>query len=240
MTNINEARDRITIGKTNIGLIRSKEEVTQAAYHESAHALTSILQSHYPMQFDKVTILSRGGTLGVSHSVPFDDLTGYSKEQMEAIIVVCLAGRAAEKLIFGLHHTGIYSDFERATQLAYDMVTKYGMGEKTGIVSYEAYKKISPETAREIDLTVKNILEDCYNRSYILLEKNKIVLESLVENLLEKETLEAEEVYKIANLSMPSHYNKDFCKDSEESIIKNDLDNENISQENDKKEVQPS
>jgi cell division protease FtsH len=203
MSEIDEAKDRLILGKKNTGLTRKQDEIKKTAYHEAGHALTSILQSDYPYSFHKVTILSRGGALGVSQSLPKDDETGFSKEQLESLIVVSLAGRAAEQIIFDHIHTGAYSDFKNATSIAEKMVIAYGMITSIGIVSYVERKKISPETSREIDLAIKNLLDVCYKKALDLLTSNKDKLEKIANALIEKETLESNDVYEIAGIAMP-------------------------------------
>ena len=205
--NIEEAKDRILLGKKNIGLIRREDEIKKTAYHEIGHVLTTILQKDYPFSFHKVTVLSRGGALGVSHSLPKDDQTGFNKEELEAKIVVCMGGRAAEEVKFGHVGLGAWGDFQSATEIARKMVCAYGMSEKIGPVSFvdlgNGKANVSDQTIREIDLEVKNILEKCYKKASDILKENMDLLDKLSFVLLEKETLEAEEVYSIAGIEMP-------------------------------------
>lgn len=208
MIEIEESKDRILLGKTNIGLIRSQEDLIRTAYHEAGHALATILEKDYPYNFHKVTILSRGGTLGVSYSLPQDDMTSFSKEQLEAKIVICLAGRIAESLQFGKICIGAREDFRQATSIAERMVMEWGMAEEIGIVSYIEHKVPSELTKREIDLAIKKLLDEGFQKCSKLLGENRKTLNALAEALLLKETLDAEEVYKIANIPYNKNGNK--------------------------------
>jgi ATP-dependent Zn protease len=140
----------------------------------------------YPFDFYKVTILSRGGTLGVSWALPKDDHTSYSKEELFAKIVVSMAGRAAEAIIFNKVCTGAYSDFQGATNIAFDMVKSYGMGKRTGMMSYVNYKTISQETQREVDLEIQELVQAGYDKAFLLLTENLDLLNKLAIELLEK------------------------------------------------------
>lgn len=202
ISEIEESKDRVLVGKQNVGLIRTPEDLKRTAYHEAGHAITKILSKDYPFSFHKVTILSRGGTLGVSWSLPKDDQTSFSKEELFANMVVCMAGRAAETIAFNRVCLGAYGDFQQATKIARDMVIAYGMGETTGMVSYGVDpRNIAEETKREIDLEIQKIVQAAYDKSFKLLTENIDSLNNVANALLEKETLCAQEVYQILNIS---------------------------------------
>ncbi len=198
---IEESKDRVLMGKQNVGLIRTSEDLKRTAYHEAGHAISKILLKEYPFSFYKVTILSRGGSLGSSWSLPKDDSTSFSKEELFSMIAVCMAGRAAEAIIFNRVCLGAYSDFQNATNIAVDMVKGYGMGESTGMMSYVDYKNISEGTQREIDLEVQKFVQLGYDEVFRLLNNNLDSLNKVANALLEKETLSAKEVYEILNIS---------------------------------------
>jgi cell division protease FtsH len=201
ISEIEESKDRVLVGKQNVGLIRSPEDLKRTAYHEAGHAISKILLKDYPFSFHKVTILSRGGTLGVSWSLPKDDQTSFSKEELFTKMVVCMAGRAAETIAFNRVCLGAYGDFQQATKIAREMVVAYGMGETTGMMSYVVdSKNIAEETKRQIDLEIQKIVQAAYDRSFKLLTDNLDSLNRVAEQLLEKETLCAEEVYAILNI----------------------------------------
>ena len=218
---IEEAKDRILLGKRSLGLTQSKKSIEKTAYHEAGHALTSILQENYPYSFYKVTILPRGSALGVSFSLPKDDEVGFSKEQLEACIIVSMAGRAAEVVKFGHIHTGAVSDFMNATEIAKKMVLAYGMGKLTGEISFINPKKISNEhpwvsneTAKNIDFDIKEILNNCYNKAIEILKKEEKKLEILSKELLIKETLIAKEVYDLLNIPFNENNEKILLQDN--------------------------
>lgn len=204
---IEEARDRIIMGKANFDLIQQPDKLKKTAYHEAGHALAFIAQPDFPYRLHKVTILARGGSLGSAHYMPVDDQGGYSKPELEARIVSLLAGRVAEEIAFNVVHTGAINDFERASEIARMMVCGFGMGEKTGIVSFTQVRTISGETGREIDLDVRSILTDCKNKTYQLLSERRAALDAIANALLEKETLDANEVYTLAGIPFPADYN---------------------------------
>lgn len=199
---IEESKDRVLVGKKNQGLVRTPEDLQRTAYHEAGHAMLKILFKDYPYDFYKVTILSRGGALGISWGLPKDDHVSYSKEQLYAIIVVCMGGRAAEQLAFGKVCIGAYGDFQQATKTAVQMVKVYGMGSpETGLIAYSECYPISEQTQRMIDLEVKRILDEAFKDAFSLLEKKRSYLNSISNALLERETLDANEVHEILGIS---------------------------------------
>jgi cell division protease FtsH len=202
-SDIEEAKDRVTLGKRNVGLIVKPDDLKKTAYHEAGHALASILLPDYKMKLHKVTILSRGGALGVAHYTPQDDDTTSSKEEFDAEIIVSLAGRVAESLYCGKIHTGAYSDFRRATHVARNMVMAFGMGTRTGVVSYAEHNTYSQATGRDIDLEIKDILDKNYAACVKLLIDNREKLDALALTLLDKEIMTAEEVYDILGMEIP-------------------------------------
>ena len=203
---IEEARDRIIMGKKNSGLNRTKKDLEQTAWHEAGHIVTALMQNTFPKFVHKVTILSRGGSLGSAHYIPQGDITSYSKENLEANIIVSLGGRAAEEIVFRLISTGASGDFQSATESARRMVMMYGMGEKTGLISYDEVRYLSQETLREIDQEVKKIVDRCYQQSIAILTQNRSTMDAIAEALLKKEELTAQEIYEIAGIPMPQDY----------------------------------
>jgi cell division protease FtsH len=201
---IEEAKDRVLVGKKNHGLVRTHHDIKRTAYHEAGHSILKILLEDYPYDFYKVTILPRGGTLGVSWGLPKDDHVSYTKEQLYALIVVCMGGRVAEKIIFNKVCTGASGDFKQATDTAFNMVRYYGMGSvETGMVSYKDYRDFSEEAKKLVDNEVKKILDDAYAAAIALLEENIQFLHAVADALLVHETLDAEQVHKI--LGRPYH-----------------------------------
>lgn len=205
---IEEAKDRIIVGKKNQGLAMTADDIKRTAYHEAGHCILKIMLPDYPYDFYKVTILPRGGTLGISWGLPKDDHVSYTKEQLYTLIVVCMGGRVAEKLIFGKICVGASGDFQQATDTALKMVRYYGMGSaETGMVSYKEYHFFSEDTKRLVDIEVKRILDEAYHEAYNILNEKIDSLHKVANALLEKETLVATEVYEILNIPYPSNNN---------------------------------
>lgn len=200
------ARDKVLMGTERRSLLISADERETTAYHEAGHALVAAtLPEVDPVH--KVTIIPRGRALGLTHLLPIEDRYSYSKRLILGQITMTMGGRAAEYLIFRQFTTGAGDDLKKATELAKKMVCQWGMDEKLGPLTYgeegggafmgrelTRHKSYSDETARMIDTQVKEILTKCYQRACALLEKHRPALEYLAKLLLEKETLDGEEV----------------------------------------------
>lgn len=202
------AKDRVIMGLEKKILISEKERKI-IAYHEAGHAVAANnLANADPVH--KVTIVSRGMALGATQYLPKEDRRLHAKSYIIDQIVALLAGRAAEKMIFGDEEitNGAQNDIERATELAGKMVCEWGMS-NLGPIAYglrnqgthsgggSSLKNCSESTASEIDEEVKDIIQTRMNLANELLEKNKKALETLAQALLEKETLNAEDIEKI-------------------------------------------
>uniref|UniRef100_A0A8C9GW48 Peptidase M41 domain-containing protein n=1 Tax=Piliocolobus tephrosceles TaxID=591936 RepID=A0A8C9GW48_9PRIM len=146
----------------------------------------------------KATIISRGNALGYVEQIPVDDRHNYFKSQMEAKLAVCMGGRTAEEIVFGKAETssGASSDIHRATEIAYKMVTEWGMSEKLGPLNYKqrmgdgySSNRLSPKTIADIEVEVKTLVEKGKNLSEEILRKHRKELDSLSFALLDKETL---------------------------------------------------
>ena len=186
MDEFEKAKDKIMMGAERRSLVMSEEEKKLTAYHEAGHAIVGrLVPSHDPVY--KVTIIPRGRALGVTMFLPEEDRLSYSKELLESQISSLFGGRIAEELIFNASKvtTGASNDIERATQLARSMVTKWGLSEKLGPLTYSEedgevflgrsvtqHKAISDETAHAIDEEIRNIIEKNYKRSEKILKKN--------------------------------------------------------------------
>ncbi|MCK4264965.1 ATP-dependent zinc metalloprotease FtsH [Candidatus Babeliales bacterium] len=213
------ARDKILVGAERKTLSRSKEAIEMTAYHESGHTLVVLLAPNTP-PFHKVTILSRGGALGMTWYLPDGDEISKSEDEILSEIKVCLGGRLAEEIIYGKARrtTGAVSDLKRSTKLAYDMVVHYGMSElgPISLSSREGMKEYSSDTERKVDEQVRKIIDKCYDETKQLLLDNKDKLDSLAQALVERETLDAVEVYELLGLENPSK-SYSFQGDEEES-----------------------
>lgn len=198
-----EARDKILIGKKLKTVLLSEEDRKVTAYHESGHALVRLLIPAETDPLHKVTIIPRGGALGVTHSLPEREKYTVSKDEMIAQVKAALGGRAAEELVFNKLMTGAYSDFKVATEMVRRMVCNYGMSDNIGPVVYtqsHGEYNYSQKTAERIDQEVQNTLEACYKDATKLLADNRDMLDKLANALLEKETMYASEIYELLGI----------------------------------------
>lgn len=210
MNDFEQARDRVMVGSERKTLILTDEDKKLTAYHEGGHTLLNVLLPATD-PFHKVTIVPRGGTLGVSWSLPERDKTSVSKTAMLGRIQVALGGLLAEKIFFNEQTSGASSDIATATRVARRMVCEYGMS-PLGPISFSsgpqnAYLGVrsgeiehSADTARRIDEEISTIIADCLANAEKLLRDNKDKLQLLAETLIEKETLHAVEVYELLGL----------------------------------------
>ncbi|MDR1776420.1 MAG: ATP-dependent zinc metalloprotease FtsH [Desulfovibrio sp.] len=203
------AKDKVLMGRERRSLILSEDEKRITAYHEAGHALAAkLLPGSDPVH--KVTIIPRGRALGVTMQLPEEDRHGYSRTYLRNSLVVLLGGRVAEELIFDDITTGASNDIERVTRMARKMVCEWGMSEVVGTLAIgetgeEVFigrewiqnKNYSEDTARLVDAEVKRIVEDARGRCRELLENNREALERIALALLERETLNADELDRL-------------------------------------------
>ncbi len=199
-----EARDKILIGKEIRTIVLTEEDRAMTAYHEAGHALIRLLLPEDTDPLHKVTIVPRGRALGVTHHLPEREKYSTTKNEMLASLQSLLGGRIAEELVFGKMATGAYSDFRHATELARDMVCRYGMSEDLGPIVYSQHNGefvYSQHTAERIDNEVRRITDDCYKKAQHLLVENRDKLNALAQALLEKETMYASEIYELLGIA---------------------------------------
>ncbi|WP_126444292.1 ATP-dependent zinc metalloprotease FtsH [Sulfuricystis multivorans] len=198
------AVERIVAGLEKKSRVLNEQERRTVAYHEMGHALVALaLPGTDPVH--KVSIIPRGiGALGYTIQRPTEDRYLMTREELENKIAVLLGGRAAEKLVFGKLSTGAADDLAKATDIARDMVTRYGMDEELGFIAYEAQRprfldvpemvaggcRVSEATQGRIDQAVRGIVMGVFSRAYGILEKNRAILERCANELLAKETLD--------------------------------------------------
>jgi len=197
-----ESRDKILLGKEIKTIVQSPHELKVTSYHESGHALIGLMLPEYADPLHKVSIVPRGRSLGVTHSLPEREKYTKTKKEMLAAIKIALGGRAAEDLVFDSFTTGAFSDFKSATAMARDMVCYYGMSD-LGITVYQPGNSdfiYSQKTAEKIDAEVDKILKICYKDAKDILSKNRDKLDKLAEVLLEKETMYASEIYELLGI----------------------------------------
>jgi cell division protease FtsH len=203
-----EALDKILIGAER-PLILTEEDLNVVAYHEGGHALTGLLTEHVD-PVTKVTIVPRGQALGVTQYTPLDDRYNYSKEYLEAQLVTALGGRAAEEVAIGRITTGAENDLQRITSIARQMVTRWGMSERLGTISYSERedpfsgtalatggREYSEKTASLIDEEVDRIVKWAYNRAVSLLTQYRTTLDRIAQALRLYETIDARQLREI-------------------------------------------
>ena len=212
MADLEEAKDKVMLGAERKSLVLSDSERRLTAYHEAGHAVVA-LKTPGLDPLHKVTIVPRGRALGVTASLPEEDRHSYSKDYLLARLAMLFGGRAAEQLVFGPDKvtTGAGNDIERATQLARRMVTCYGMSDLVGPLAVgdseqEVFlgrelvqrREISEKTAELVDAEIKRLVDEAYQRALRTLEENRDLLESIAEALLERETLDREDIDLLA------------------------------------------
>jgi cell division protease FtsH len=192
------------MGAERRSMVMSEKEKMNTAYHEAGHAIIGrLVPEHDPVH--KVSIIPRGRALGVTQYLPEEDKYSSSRRQLISSLCSLFGGRIAEELIGGFDGvtTGASNDIERATQLARNMVTKWGLTEKMGPVLYGEDESQAPgggnahyseDTSREIDQEVRDILDKAYETAKQLLEDNRDILEAMKDALMEYETIDADQV----------------------------------------------
>jgi cell division protease FtsH len=203
------AKDKVLMGAERKSMILSDEEKRITAYHEAGHALMAkLLPGTDPVH--KVTIIPRGRALGVTMQLPTDDRHNYSKEFLYNTLAILMGGRVAEELVLHNVTTGAGNDLERATDLARKMVCEWGMSEKLGPLTFgrkeeeiflgreiATKRDFSEQVALEIDLEIKRLVSENYERAKRMLTDNMVSLKALAQALLEKEVLDAPEIDQI-------------------------------------------
>jgi cell division protease FtsH len=209
MAEFDEAIERVIAGPQRRSRVLSQRERELVAFHEAGHALLRKLLPHADPPH-KVTIVSRGMALGYVMGMPPEDRYTRTRAELLDEITVAMGGRVAEEIVFGEITTGAENDFEQATDMARKMVTDFGMSEKLGPMSLGKRhgpvflgrdlvesRNYSEEIAYEIDKEVRRIIDECYTRAKQILEANRDKLEVIARALLEKESLDAEELDRL-------------------------------------------
>ena len=201
------AVEQVLVGKEKKDRIMSKEERKIVSYHEVGHALISALQKNSePVQ--KITIVPRTmGALGYVMHVPEEEKYLQTKEELHDRLVSLLGGRAAEELIFGNVTTGAANDIEQATNIATNMITRFGMSDRFGLMGLATVESeylgggarltCSDRTAADVDTEVMNLLKQCYDEAKEMLAGNRELMDKLAAHLIEKETISGKEFMKI-------------------------------------------
>ncbi len=211
MLEFERAKDKIYMGAERRSMVMSDEEKNMTAYHEAGHAIVGMtVPEHDPVY--KVTIIPRGRALGVTQFLPEQDRYSLSKRRIQSSIATLFGGRVAEELIFGPDSvtTGASNDIERATDLARSMVTKWGLSDKLGPLTYSEetgevflgrsvtqHKQVSDGTAHAIDEEVRKVIADNYQRAKQILTDNLDKLHTMAEALIKYETIDEEQLKDI-------------------------------------------
>jgi cell division protease FtsH len=218
MDEFDRAKDKIMMGAERRSMVMSEEEKRMTAYHEAGHAIVGIsVPEHDPVY--KVTIIPRGRALGVTQFLPEQDRYSMSKRRIESAITTLFGGRIAEEIIFGADAvtTGASNDIERATDLARNMVTKWGLSDRLGPLTYsdesgEVFlgrsvtqtKQISDETAHAIDQEVRRVIESNYQRARGILETHLDKLHAMADALVKFETIDDGQIKEIMDGRPPT------------------------------------
>ena len=206
MVDFEKAKDKIMMGPERKSMIMPEEERRNTAYHESGHALVArLMPKTDPVH--KVTVIPRGRALGVTMQLPEGDRYSLDKERMLRTIAVLFGGRIAEEVFMNQMTTGASNDFERATQIARDMVTRYGMTDELGPMVYAENEgevflgrsvtkttNVSEETMQKVDREIRRIIDEQYAIARKLIEDNKDKMHAMAKALLEWETIDAEQI----------------------------------------------
>ncbi len=208
MDDLEKAKDKIMMGAERRSLVMSEDEKRLTAYHEAGHAIVGrLVPEHDPVH--KVSIIPRGRALGVTLFLPEEDRYSYTKQRLESQISSLFGGRIAEELIFGADSvtTGAQNDIHRATDIARNMVTKWGLSERLGPLTYSEeeqeiflghsvtqHKNVSDETSHVIDEEIRNIIDRNYQRSQRLLTDNLDKLHAMAAALMKYETIDHDQI----------------------------------------------
>lgn len=206
-----DALEKIVLGPAR-PIILTDEDRRRIAYHEGGHAILGIVvPGADPVH--RVTIVPRGQALGVTYQAPSADRYNYPEDYLRARIIGMLGGRAAEEVVYGSRTTGAENDIEQATALARQMVTRWGMSDKLGMVQLAPRtndwigsggmlvpRPYSEETAKLVDAEVQRIIGECHDQARRLLEKHRGALDALVAALMERETLDQQEILEVTRL----------------------------------------
>ena len=209
MQDFEDAKDKVMMGTERRSLVINDEEKKTTSYHESGHALVAkLIPGSDPVH--KMTIIPRGLALGLTHYLPIDERHTHSKEYLENKLCQLLGGRVAEKIIFNQYTTGAGNDLERATALTRKMVCEWGMSDKLGPLTFgkkeeeiflgreiAKHRDYSEDTAKQIDMEVKRIIEEAESRAVKLLGENQDKLHALAKALLEREILDGDQIDRV-------------------------------------------
>jgi len=217
MDHFERAKDKIMMGAERRSMVMSEKEKKLTAYHEAGHAIVGrLVPEHDPVY--KVTIIPRGRALGVTMFLPEQDKYSISRKQLDSQMASLFGGRVAEELVFGIENvtTGASNDIERATSLARNIVTRWGLSEALGPLTYSEdeeevflgrsvtqHKHVSDETARKIDIEIRHIVDTAHKTATDLVLANREKLEVMTEALMRYETIDSSQIDQIMEGKIP-------------------------------------
>lgn len=215
MIDFEQAKDKIMMGAERRSMVMTEDERRNTAYHESGHAIVAkLLPKSDPVH--KVTIIPRGRALGVTMQLPEEDRYAYDREYLLTRIAILFGGRIAEEVFMHQMTTGASNDFERATQMARDMVTRYGMSEKLGVMVYAENEgevflgrsvtrttHVSEKTMQAVDAEIRRTLDEQYKRARDIIESHQDEMHAMAKALLEWETIDGEQIDDILDGRAP-------------------------------------
>jgi cell division protease FtsH len=218
MTQFELAKDKIMMGAERKSMVMSDDEKRNTAFHEAGHAIVGrLMPEHDPVY--KVSIIPRGRALGVTMFLPEEDRYSHSRRYIISQICSLFGGRIAEEMTLGPDGitTGASNDIQRATEIARNMVTKWGLSEKMGPLMYDeggdevflgrsatqSHKAMSDETAKQIDAEVRRIIDECYKKAQDILEDNVDKLHVMADALMHYETIDSDQIDDIMDGKTP-------------------------------------
>ena len=217
MAQFEKAKDKVLMGVERRSVVMSEDERKNTAYHESGHTVVAKALGEYTDPVHKVTIIPRGRALGVTMQLPEEDRYSHNRDFLLARIAVLMGGRIAEEVFMGQMTTGASNDFEQATEMAHNMVARWGMSDLMGPRVYgdnshevflgremASQRNLSPETAEKVESEVSRIIKEQYRRARDLIETNRAKIEVMAAALLEWETLDAAQVEQIMRGKKPT------------------------------------
>ena len=217
MEQFEKAKDKVLMGVERRSIVMPEQERQNTAYHESGHTVVAKVLSEYTDPVHKVTIIPRGRALGVTMQLPTEDRYSHNRDYLFARIAVLMGGRIAEEVFMNQMTTGASNDFEQATQLAQNMVSRWGMSDTLGPRVYgdnhsevflgremSTQRNVSPDTAEKVEKEVSRIIVEQYDRARSIVEDNRAKIEVMAHCLLEWETLDSSQVDEIMSGKDPT------------------------------------
>ena len=217
MEQFEKAKDKVLMGVERRSIVMSEDERKNTAYHESGHTVVAKVLAEYTDPVHKVTIIPRGRALGITMQLPEQDRYSHNRKFLLARIAVLMGGRIAEEVFMDQMTTGASNDFEQATEMAQNMVSRWGMSDTMGTRVYgenttevflgremASHRNVSPETAEKVEQEVSRIIREQYDRARKIIEKSREKIEVMAAALLEWETLDSKQVEEIMRGKAPT------------------------------------